>query len=348
MNKHNQPIALIKTQQVRKFVEMLQMVEADIYPIIEKVGLPEKVLNTHHLYIPEIPVRLLLAEIVNICGLATYQKICWMACRDLFIPHMLDKIGETNNLEQLLNEFIHILKNESTQVELSLETAANKTWLVRNKTFSDDPWYLYAELFSISYLIELIRALTDKHWLPLEFAIQTDNEAAFKQLLITDNPHQEIPQIYRDRGVCAICIPDEFLKAPFKHNHTWLKTKKEAAAPTDFIGSLIVALPPYLNEGKLAISKAAKIIGMSVRTFQRRLDALGTNYTQVLEKVQLQEAKYYLQYSELTVTIIAVGLGYSDVAHFSRAFKRLSGQTPTQYRLEYKNENVAIKKQKNK
>ena len=67
-NKHNQPIGLIKTAQVKKFIKMLQMIEADIYPIIEKVGLPEKVLNTHHPYIPEIPVRLLLAEIVAVCG----------------------------------------------------------------------------------------------------------------------------------------------------------------------------------------------------------------------------------------------------------------------------------------
>ena len=69
-----------------------------------------------------------------------------------------------------------------------------------------------------------------------------------------------------------------------------------------------------------------------MRTFQRRLDELNCNYTQVLEKVQLQEAQYYLEQTDVTITTIAVGLGYSDVAHFSRAFKRLSGMTASQYR----------------
>jgi AraC-like DNA-binding protein len=341
-DKSNQPIGLIKTQQVKKFVEMLQMVETDIYPIIEKVGLPEKVLNTVHPYIPEIPVRLLLAEIVDKCGMESYQKICWLACREMFIPYMLDKISEATTVESLLIEFIDILKNESTQVTLDLKVAANKTWLVRDKKISDDPWYLYAELFSITYLIELIRAVSHKNWLPEEIAIQSDNTTLFKQLISADNKHNVIPQIYQQRSVCSISIPEEILSMPFYHNEHWVKPEKEKDAPTDFLGSLKVALPPYLHEGKLSITKAAKIIGLSVRTFQRRLETLGVNYTMVLEQVQLQEAKYYLKNTDVTITIIAVGLGYSDLAHFSRAFKRLAGISPSEYRRQQKN-NLADK-----
>ena len=335
--KHNQAIGLIKTEQVRKFVEMLKVVEADIYPIMEKVGLPEKVLNTAHPYIPEVPVRLLLEEIVKRCGMEKYQQVCWLACREIFIPHVLDKVTEATTLKSLLTEFIELLKNESTQVRLELKHVANKTWLVRDKKFSDEPWFLYAELFSICYLIELIRAVSDKKWLPEEIAIQSDNALWFKQLISADNPHNPLPQIYQQRSVCSISIPESILKAPFYHNEQWLKPIKEKDAPSDFLSSLKVALPPYLQEGKLAIAKAAKIIGLSVRTFQRRLDSLGVNYTQVLEQVQLQEAKYYLKNTDVTITIIAVGLGYSDLAHFSRAFKRLSGMAPSKYRLQAKN-----------
>lgn len=73
---------------------------------------------------------------------------------------------------------------------------------------------------------------------------------------------------------------------------------------------------------------------MRVRTFQRRLQAEGINYTQVLEQVQLQEAKHYLEHSNETITNIGIGLGYSEVAHFSRAFKRLQGVSPSEFRQQ--------------
>lgn len=334
-NKLNQPIGLIKTEQVKRFIDMLQLVAEDIYPILEKVGLPERVLNTAHPYIPEIPVRLLLAEIVDKCGMESYQRICWLACRDMFIPHILDKISDATNLQELLVEFIEVLKNESTQVKLELRTVVDKTWLVRDKTFSDDPWYLYAELFSICYLIELIRALTEPHWLPEEVSIQSEQAALFEQLILSDNANSNVPQIYQQRSVCSISIPQEMLAIPFHHNKHWVKPEKNSDAPTDFLGSLKVALPPYLHEGKLPIKKTAQIIGLSVRTFQRRLDTLGVSYTQVLESVQLQEAQYHLNNTGISITTIALGLGYSDLAHFSRAFKRMTGIPPSQYRIEH-------------
>ncbi|MEH6453998.1 MAG: AraC family transcriptional regulator [Psychromonas sp.] len=331
-DKLNKPIALIKTKYVKRFIEMLQLVEEDIYPIIEKVGLPEKVLNTDHPYIPEVPVRLLLEEIVDKCGMESYQKICWLACREMFIPYMLEKISDAKNLQELLNEFSEILKNESTQVSVNLQKTGDKIWLIREKPLDKQAWYVYAELFSICYLIELIRALTEKTWLPEAIAIQSKNIQLFEQLILIDNPQNSVPQIYQQRNVACISIAAEVLKRPFYHNETWSKPTKEDNTPTDFLSSLKVALPPYLHEGKLPIVKAAKIIGMGVRTLQRRLDKLGVNYTKVLEQVQLQEAQYYLKNSDVTITIIAVGLGYSDLPHFSRAFKRLAGISPSDYR----------------
>ncbi|PKG38120.1 helix-turn-helix domain-containing protein [Psychromonas sp. Urea-02u-13] len=227
------------------------------------------------------------------------------------------------------------MKNESTQVKLELRTVVDKTWLVRDKTFSDDPWYLYAELFSICYLIELIRALTEPQWLPEEVSIQSEQAALFEQLILSDNANSNVPQIYQQRSVCSISIPQEMLAIPFHHNKHWVKPEKNSDAPTDFLGSLKIALPPYLHEGKLPIKKTAQIIGLSVRTFQRRLDTLGVSYTQVLESVQLQEAQYYLNNTGISITTIALGLGYSDLAHFSRAFKRMTEIPPSQYRIEH-------------
>lgn len=47
---------------------------------------------------------------------------------------------------------------------------------------------------------------------------------------------------------------------------------------------------------------------------------------------KIEKAKELLVYDELTLTQIAFRLGYSSVAHLSRQFKKVTGQTPSQFR----------------
>ncbi|WP_458122751.1 AraC family transcriptional regulator [Paenibacillus sp. Z3-2] len=54
----------------------------------------------------------------------------------------------------------------------------------------------------------------------------------------------------------------------------------------------------------------------------------------VLSQLVLHEAKILLGNPKLSVQNIAVMLGYKDIAHFSRQFKRWSGMSPSRYRQE--------------
>lgn len=54
----------------------------------------------------------------------------------------------------------------------------------------------------------------------------------------------------------------------------------------------------------------------------------------VLSQLILHEAKLLLGNPKLSVQNIAVMLGYKDIAHFSRQFKRWSGMSPSRYRQE--------------
>jgi AraC-like DNA-binding protein len=50
----------------------------------------------------------------------------------------------------------------------------------------------------------------------------------------------------------------------------------------------------------------------------------------ILQKIE--KVKELLVYDELTLTEIAVRLGYSSVAHLSRQFKKVTGQTPSEFK----------------
>ena len=61
-------------------------------------------------------------------------------------------------------------------------------------------------------------------------------------------------------------------------------------------------------------------------------DRFGRPPHQFLLHLRIQHAQDLLQHTGLTMREISVQRGFSDVHHFAKTFKRLSGQTPGSYR----------------
>jgi len=81
-----------------------------------------------------------------------------------------------------------------------------------------------------------------------------------------------------------------------------------------------------------AFAAAAEAAGMSVRSLQRRLASEGLTFSQLVDEVRLEMAVPQLRDPDIRITDVAFGLGYSDPAHFTRAFSRWAGVAPSEYR----------------
>jgi len=57
---------------------------------------------------------------------------------------------------------------------------------------------------------------------------------------------------------------------------------------------------------------------------------------------KIEKAKELLSYNELTLSEIAIRLNYSDVAHLSNQFKKITGMTPTNFKKLKENKRVHI------
>lgn len=86
-----------------------------------------------------------------------------------------------------------------------------------------------------------------------------------------------------------------------------------------------------LQDNRLTVGNVAQEMGMSVRSLQRRLGDEGISYQEELQSVRLDLAVYYLKQGASTEEI-AEKLGYTELAAFSRAFKKWTGQTLSDYR----------------
>lgn len=74
---------------------------------------------------------------------------------------------------------------------------------------------------------------------------------------------------------------------------------------------------------------------LSSRQLQRLFKKeLGFSVAEYCRNVRMERATRLLRSTDLQVSEIAYDLGYSWPEHFKRDFKRFSGVTPTEYRVQ--------------
>jgi AraC-like DNA-binding protein len=76
----------------------------------------------------------------------------------------------------------------------------------------------------------------------------------------------------------------------------------------------------------------AEMVNISDRTLRRRLVQQNTSYRALHDSARFERARDLLTSSTMTIAQVAEAVGYSDARAFRRAFKRWSGQLPTEFR----------------
>jgi len=76
----------------------------------------------------------------------------------------------------------------------------------------------------------------------------------------------------------------------------------------------------------------AKILGLSLRTFYRRLREDGLRFQQLVDETRLSVAVEYLENTRTPVDEIGRRVGFEDSANFRKAFKRWAGCAPSKIR----------------
>jgi len=106
------------------------------------------------------------------------------------------------------------------------------------------------------------------------------------------------------------------------------------ALPEDSGGSsntdrqLQQVLLKLLSDGEPTLARAASAMHMAPRTLQRRLARHQLSWQQWLDRSREQLARQYLADPSLTLTDIALLLGFSEQSAFTRAYRRWTGNSP--------------------
>ena len=198
---------------------------------------------------------------------------------------------------------------------------------------ADNPAIEQIGWFGLMTLIDSVRMFTGPEWQPTEIGVMTAH-------LPGRSIREAFPgvQIRTSQPYSWIALENTLLglpPSPSEATTTPSSPPRYESFATDLVGSLEQALLSYLQEGELSIELAAALCNMSTRTLQRNLKEAGTRYSNVLDRARFRAASQLLGNSAMNVTDIGHQLGYSDVAHFTRAFRRIAGVTPLAYRQQF-------------
>ncbi|WP_271272419.1 AraC family transcriptional regulator ligand-binding domain-containing protein [Aliamphritea hakodatensis] len=93
-----------------------------------------------------------------------------------------------------------------------------------------------------------------------------------------------------------------------------------------------------LAEGGSAVRReeVAATLGLSLRTLQRKLGVLGTNFQDLYDQTRRDLCLQLIQRGQLSFGEITFQLGFANQSAFQKAFKRWMGIAPSQYRKQIK------------
>jgi len=237
---------------------------------------------------------------------------------------------------------IEVLSNHAHQENSALTIDIRREGVDRRvvcevQGFQNSPFVGFAEWKAIAGIIDIVRSAAGPDWCPAEITFGSRGRPSDATLEAYGNARILTGQRYCSVLVAAAdvaqtCIERRSTADDVNDPTIPPRTPSGLGDAWDFVTALRALIRPYLAQGHPHLSLVAEIVGMSERTLQRRLAQSGSTYSQIVQEARFSIASDLLADPDLNIADIAFTAGYDNAPHFSRAFKRLTGMTPRDYR----------------
>lgn len=164
---------------------------------------------------------------------------------------------------------------------------------------------------------------------PPVFSFSPSLEKCFERLL-DEHRHSSVTSELMARSL----LHELILWIARDHAASMLNSPRRLPGYSPPIQAAVMWLDEHVGEPVL-MEHAAKAAGLSESHFRRWFQReVGFNPADYMMYRRVEIAKYKLRTGDLSVTKIAMELGFSTSAYFTAVFRKRTGLTPTQYRRE--------------
>jgi AraC-like DNA-binding protein len=217
---------------------------------------------------------------------------------------------------------------ESSHMGIGLREQDDSVHLWHRGPLSDHPGHVQMETYFVQALVGFVRAFVGPDWEPPVIGLEAPQ--------VAERAREAYPA---SRFLCGqplhfIEVPRALLPRP-----PIRPVPEEAPAPDHgpplgpgLPEALRSLLESYVSDEKISLEFAAQLINVSTRTLQRRLWASGARFSDLVGEARYRVAARMLRDPKHRVTDVAHFVGYDDASHFTRAFRRMAGVAPREFR----------------
>lgn len=333
-----QPIPLIRTSSILPFLRFLERIGSPVDRYLQDVCLPISTATDPEILIPIYPgftfvEKMARREGIDHLGIVVSQHVEFKDMGSL--PKLVLQSLTLYDAIATISRLVTKTYNSGARVWLTQQQ--DLAWLNHqflNPAQINNPQSQY---FSCLTYLKLIQLVAGSTWQPTELHIQA---APLPGLV--DYPLFDTNRVRFNQPHNAIAFPKQFLSLLLPHSRDrqaqsdvlYQQVQTNPPAP-DLAGSLQQLIQLLLEDQRLNIHVVAEAAGSSTRSFQRLLAAHRLSYSHLVDKVRFELAIKHLLNSSMPITEIAYDLGYTDVANFTRAFKRWAGVSPREFRQQH-------------
>jgi AraC-like DNA-binding protein len=245
-------------------------------------------------------------------------------------------LATSDNLGIALRRFERYFAIISTGVEHRMERDGGTVRITRHYAPDCQTRLLAPAEFAFAATVARMRILLGFRWSPRGIAFASPPPASdaehrrffgcpvhFEQptsTIVIDAADLTLPMQKRDSGLGLV------LERHAEHLVSGLDTDR------DFVSHVRRVIVSGLPDADISIGRAAKQLGVSVRTLQRRLRESSLSFDGLCDQMRSELARRYLDDPALSIQETAHLLGFGEIRGFYRAFKRWQGTTPAEYR----------------
>jgi len=192
--------------------------------------------------------------------------------------------------------------------------------------------------WTLGFFVSLIRRGAADDWTPTRATFTHSSPENLAELTRTFGPN-----LYFDHSINSIEFPVDVLNYCINETDSHLLRVLTQHADNlltgiqfdaNLAGKVRLLILENLGSGTTNAAKIAKALNISLSTLKRRLLQDGCSYRELRDGVVEEVAKIALRESDVPVSEVAVRVGYSELSAFDRAFARITGMTPMEYRAQ--------------